>query len=305
MCERVSTVKSNSRVNVFYKHEGTDMDYMRLCIRTQYACTSNGKIMVGKDYWGGTENILFNPRKLSMPISGACYCPFDRLIGWLEGVIEAKDCVSVEWEAEGDNARLTYVNNQLVVEYCDGRQKPRYVRGEIGIDRDSLVRKFYQGFRRFVESSLYEPIRYEEALPLKEAIVMTLNNGMTVEELRGAVLGLDADMAEFMIRAFDFRFWIDESCPIWNVPAVEDVMVRLGTLLGIPRIEHEFLCIEYEDQPLRRSYIPKLWNHYSIKKRSEVLQEVLDWYATGRYGNKLRELRSPIVESWQLTNPAL
>lgn len=237
-----------ARIEVSFRHERHD--WLRMRVRAQGA----RPVYVRRE--GEPSAKHPRRRKLSLRLSSV-FCPFPDLIAWLEAMAAGVQECAFEWDAEGPMGRLEWECPFLSITWRDqGRTYALQIRGE----RRQVVAAFYQAFRGFMESSAYDPLRYEE-LRNGDRLVLMLRNELTEDELIGQLLERDAAAAEAKLAA------------IWPI--------------GPTALNPEAL-----------PWIDPGWRQWDTARRRAYLKEVFALGGPDWFGTNLRALRSEYVERW-------
>ncbi len=152
-----------------------------------------------------------------------------------------------------------------------------------------MVQTLYRSFREFVDSDSYDPISYEK-LPYGEVFDLVLIDGR--ENLVREITARDgADSYALIQTIMDFAYEYERGYPrrsdlaefirmsttYWDDSSIapDDVDEQIGDLLG------------------------KEWNDWTVDQRIRFVEEELFLFTgCGGFGENLRELRSPLIESW-------
>ena len=242
------------RVDVRFRHE--KHDWLRMLVRGYGESTTVTD--VDDDFEPTSSRVLeMTRRQLSCRISSV-FCPFRSLLAWLEAVATGVQECAFEWEAEGPFGRLAWNHLHLVLEWHEDDRKDGM---RIRAGRKQVVRAFYSAFRRFVESTEYDPLRYER-LRNGEAMVLKIEGRLTEDEFIGQLLILGGTEAEARLQE------------IWPLGELRD-----GGVVTRPWLE------------------PK-WDRWAIPARRDYLRKIFAMQGLGHWGAPLRSLRSEIVEQW-------
>ena len=203
------------------------------------------------------------------------FCAFGDFIAFLEAIAVGVQRCSFRWEAEGPEGRMSWSRSAsgmgtLGIQW--------YSRGDdidhgILVDRYQAVEALYGALRSFVDSSEYDPFRYE-ALSLGDAIEVTLQDG-TLADVAHLLAGLDALQVEDRLQRL-----------LANLHSRTDTW-RLQKWPGFQG--------EWKFELLR--LVPPAWDGWPMAERMARLSGLLDYRAGSWFGANLRKLRSPIVES--------
>jgi hypothetical protein len=206
---------------------------------------------------------------------------FGCLISWLEAVTCGVQECAFGWDGEGPDGELRWHDG-----WKSGTLKVTWTRGDrdhsARLNKAQMVRAFYESFRGYVASAVYDPLAYE-TLTVGETFVLVLE-GTGLDTLAGHLATLSGEVAE--------RF-VDEMLDL-----------ALDTARGYPRrariAEFTQRAMTHEvTMSAERRWIPVEWDQWSgSERRAYVMARV---YAGGTqigFGERLRELRSSLVEKW-------
>jgi hypothetical protein len=276
------------RIDVRFRHERHDWLCMRIRASTDRITTT----CLDNDYYPLATTTSPSRRVTVSVRLSSVYCPFTDLIHWLEAVAIGVSSCSFRWDAEGAEGSM-----QWGFIRCEdtGRFTLDWSRDDtelsISLSRDQMVRAIYQAFRRFVESSEYDPLRYE-SYRLGDRI--PLRSPYTEEEVIGQVLPMNARSADRHLQRI-----------LWGyVTNKRDRMLRKQFIatLSSNSVDPDTWG-EVVDDGLY--YLAPEWNHWPTEKRRKNLVWLLDGRQTGPWGSPLRQLRSEIVErylAWPAAN---
>lgn len=238
-----------ARVEVSFRHE--QYDWLRMRVRARAA----SPVYVYREDAPRAKH----PRRRNLSLRfSSVFCAFPDLIAWLEAMAAGVQECAFEWDAEGPLGRLEWESPFLNITWKE--QGYTYAL-EMRTERKQVVAAFYQAFRGFVESTAYQPLRYEE-VRLGDRLVLMLRNRLTEDELTGQLLERSAAAAEAKLAA------------IWPI--------------GPTALDPEAL-----------PWIDPSWQHWGIARRQRYLKEVFALGAMpGGFGTNLRTLRSERVEKW-------
>ncbi len=150
------------------------------------------------------------------------------------------------------------------------------------VDKAQMVRAFYASFRSYVESERYDPLAYEY-LDSGEVFGLVLE-GVDLGVLAEHMATLSRDMAEALVGAMlDLAADSDAGHP------------RRASLAGfMERAAHREVAEQEEHR-----WIAAEWEHWDFAERRRcILENICRRKPMIEFGEKLRELRSPLVEKW-------
>ena len=224
-------------LDVSFRHSDHDLVEMRIAAR--------GTV------WKETTH-----REISCWVSSV-FCPFASLVSWLEAVTTGVESCGFTWDAEGPTGKLELRWDLFTLTWdCRGTQVLHAT-----VDRRQVVKAFYFAFRRFVESSEYDPLWYER-VRIGEAYVLRGSRTFTEEELTEQLLTLDWAAADTRLES------------IWPTS------VPLGSCDGV------------------RPWAPREWDQWPLDRRGSYLREWFDELGDGADGGPIRAMRSQVVERW-------
>ncbi|MFC5440293.1 hypothetical protein [Rhodanobacter ginsenosidimutans] len=210
---------------------------------------------------------------------------FTDLVRWLEAVVcGVREC-AFGWDGEGPEGELRWVfdgrdNGFFVLDWSGTDRSPgRACR--VRLDQTQMVRSFYASFRGFVESDRYDPLDYE-SLDTGETLALVLD-GADPGRLADHVAMLPREQAEALL--------------------AEMLDLAYDRNAGYPRKASlaEFTQRAMQRPPDRRQgrWLSDHWDTWSQEERRRDFAENACRLPTNiGFGEKLRELRSPMVERW-------
>lgn len=206
---------------------------------------------------------------------------FGSMVSWLEAVTcGVQDC-AFSWDAEGPDGELRWQGP-----WEDGTLTMSWTAGEhdygLYVNKAQMLRAFYESFRSFVESERYDPLAYEW-LESGEVFALVLEGG-DLEGLADRMVTLSRDMAEALVAVMlDLAADLDAGQP------------RRASLAGfMERAAHG----EFDRREENRWFAAE-WEHWDFAERRRcILEETFKRRPMIELGEKLRELRSPLVEKW-------
>lgn len=213
---------------------------------------------------------------------------FEEMVRWLEAVVcGVREC-AFEWDGEGPEGKLRWFrgveeSGRLKLSWT-GNDESVAAEHEVRVNRAQMVRAFYESFRSYVESDRYDPIGYEKDLTAGEVFALVLKGG-----------DLDALAEAFTVRARE------------DAQALFDALSEraFDYDAGYPRALPLSAFIERAKMPIargsgdERQAFPGQWDDWDDAQRREDVADVFRSYVgwTG-CGERLRELRSEMVEKW-------
>jgi len=220
----------------------------------------------------------------------ATFCPFRDYIRFLEAVaLQVQEC-AFEWDAEGPEGRLEWRRRFIddtgfLTLKWDGsfRGHSHKFSHRMMLNTRQMVRMLYSAFRRFVESSEYQPMRYEK-MKIEETFSSVIKDA-TLDDLVKVVVDCSAQRAESLIYAIR--------------GAVSDC-VHDGARASYPLqyyIEKSVAPVDLDDF---NSWIDKQWDSWDQVRRASYLRETLFPWSDLVYwvGANLRGMRSTLIEEW-------
>ena len=229
--------------------------------------------------------------------SSICYF-FRGMVSWLEAVTCNVDECAFFWDGEGPEGELRWFRgvdgSGLLKMAWTGRHDSAAFAQDVRLERDQMVRALYQSFRSFVESDRYDPISYERLL-LGEVFDLVLIEGRQALALE--IAARDRPGAYALIQTIS-EFAHESK----NGPR------RRSSLAEFMRMSEAYWRCGSSDDELvvdaMSDLLGEMWNDWPTEERLRYVEEAI--YAARGYGGdgeKLRELRSHLVESW-LTDQA-
>lgn len=280
---------------------GTFYEYFDGYIRVSFAMAGYGDIYIDfalhgdaiattpcdENFVKGTPDIsLKNDATVRTWTSASMSYFFRDMFCWLESIVCGVQECAYEWDGEGPMGELRWFNRfdgsgRLKLSWSGNRNSPN-AEHELRVSKVQLVRAFYESFRHFVESDRYDPLDYER-LDAGEVFVLVLEDG-DLDALADHLATLERDAAESFI----------------------DAMLELAgdRNAGYPRRDSIAAFTERAtgreiDGPEERRWVPVEWTSWDFAQRRHYVVERI--YKGGTLigdGEKLRELRSPMVEKW-------
>lgn len=218
---------------------------------------------------------------------------FLSMLSWLEAVIcNVQEC-AFSWDGEGPDGVLRWFggpsdSGRLRLVWTGRRDSPAFEH-EVSLGKSQMVRTLYESFREFVESDRYDPINYERLL-YGEVFDLMLIGGRDslVKELAVrdrpdayalfcTIMGVAYRFKSGSPRRSDLAEFIQMSKIFWKGKSINADIVdeQISDLLG------------------------KAWNDWTVDQRSRFVEDKLFLVrGIAVFGESLRVLRSPLVESW-------
>lgn len=238
------------------------------------------------DDWQKAEPEFYQKDSIEFSVyMSSTFCPFKDFIRFLEAItIDVKEC-AFRWEAEGPEGEMRWERRFvedtgfLTVRWDSAKEKFNH---RMMLNTRQAVEMLYTAFRTFVDSSDYDPFRYER-LTYGESFVLIINDA-TLDDLCEALIPLKADAAEAVIqRLFDvvldrsFRGLLNQSFPVDYFLKTDDGTTKSN-----------------EQKPV----IESSWDTWDKEQRKANLKEIYTWQYLGPFGANLRQLRSTIIENF-------
>ena len=268
------------RIQARFSHD-TKFDYINLDIGLEGSITTTTEC---DDEWHLAEPKTSQGDRAEFTVyMSSVLCPFLDFIRFLEAIsIDVQECGFI-WDAEGPEGamrwrrRFLQDTGFLTVEWSSKEQ----FNHRMMLNTRQAVRILYGAFRAFVESSDYDPIRYEE-LTCGENFSLVLADA-SLDDLVRRVVTFDADKAEDVIQ----YLWDTVSC---RCEGGSKSTFSIDYFVGanVPKARSSA-----DD-----SWIKPEWNALSADQRVATLKTIFDWKSTSPSGANLRELRSKLVEDW-------
>ena len=274
------------QIDVAFKH-GYLSCFIDLRIRmadaivTTTPCDENWKLGKPTDHRenGIEESVCFS----------AIFCPFKDYIRFLEGVcLQIQEC-AFSWEAEGPEGRLEWKRRYLddtgfLTIKWDGCEKwnSSQFSHRMMLNTRQMVRMLYSSFRNFVESTEYDPVRYER-MNVGEGFSLILED-CSINDLAKIIVDYDLQRAESLLYQFR-KVFSDRQCDgerlVYPLKYYLDASV-------VPVVLDEL-----------NSWINKDWVCWTREQRMTELQKnIFEFEGLGWSGSNLRNLRSTLVEEW-------
>jgi hypothetical protein len=218
---------------------------------------------------------------------------FQHMVSWLEAVTcNVQEC-AFSWDGEGPEGELRWFGSpgnsgRLSLSWSGRHDSPSFEQ-EVRLKKSRMVQTLYRSFREFVDSDSYDPISYEKLLYSEVFDLVLIDGRETLVRELAARDGGDAyaliqtimDFAYEYKRGFPRRSNLAEfirmSTIYWDDRSIapDDVDEQIGNLLG------------------------KEWNDWTVDQRIRFVEDELFLFSgCGGFGENLRELRSPLIESW-------
>jgi hypothetical protein len=218
---------------------------------------------------------------------------FQSMVSWLEAVTcNVAECAFF-WDGEGPEGELRWLGGMsdsgtLSLTWRGRHDSPAF-KHKVRLRQSQMVQTLYQSFREFVESDRYDPISYEklhygEVFDLvliedRETLVRALaaRDRSEAYALIQTILGLAYEFKKGFPRRAELAEFIRMSKIYWEDRSTNanEVDEQIGDLLA------------------------EAWNEWTVDQRTRFVEDELCFFdGCGGYGERLRELRSTLVESW-------
>lgn len=225
--------------------------------------------------------------------SSSMSCFFYSMISWLEAVTRDVAECAFFWEGEGPDGELRWFrgvreSGLLQMKWTGGRDSKAFEH-QVRLNQYQMVKAFYQSFRSFVESDHYDPLHYEQ-LTLGEVFDLTVMDGRDacVQEIASRE---HLDAYALIRTIIDFAHDYEKEYPR-----------RLSLSELIKKSQTYWEKIQGNAEEISKQadhFLNTAWSSWTLEQRRRYATEELcslDGY--GDFGEKLRELRSPLIESW-------
>lgn len=238
------------------------------------------------DDQGGEEKLVRRRKKerTFTVYMSSVFCPFQDFIRFLEAItLDVQEC-AIGWDAEGPDGRMhwrrRYVQDVgfLTVEWDSSKVNFSH---QIKLNTRQTVKTFYSAFRSFIDSSDYDPLRYEE-LTHGESFALILSDA-SLDDLAARLVQMSAEAARVCLQAL--------------ANAVDDRHMK-----G-PKVSYPIAFFQQATEPVEASggyhdWIDPEWDNWDIHQRMNQLKELFSWKGMTWFGEKLREMRSKLIEDW-------
>ena len=218
--------------------------------------------------------------------SASVSCFFRDMISWLESIVcDVQEC-AYEWDGEGPTGELRWFNHfdgsgRLKLSWSGNHSSPE-AEHELRVNKAQLVRVFYEEFRHFVESDCYDPLAYEN-IDAGQTFALVLD-GSDLEALADHMATLPCDTAEAFIDAV-LELAGDREAGYPRRASISEFMAHAA---------HRKI-----DALEDRRRVPAEWERWDFaQRRCHVVKEVYKGGTCIGFGEKLRDLRSTLVENW-------
>jgi hypothetical protein len=257
-------------------------DYIKLDMRmdgditTTTECNLEGYLADPEQYQ--KEGVEFTVYMASV------FCPFPDFIRFLEAItLDVQEC-AFHWDAEGPDGEMRWERRYLedtgflTVNWCSNKDQFSH---RMMLNTRQVVRMLYSAFRSFVESSDYDPIRYEN-LSYGDSFALVISNA-SLDDLSDKLVQLDA---------------IDVEAVIQKLKGVVHERNIKGSKMSFP-VEYflegtEAIVPSSEQDPV---ILPE-WGSWDLAQRRVDLKDIFGWRYISNFGANLRQLQSTLVESW-------
>lgn len=220
---------------------------------------------------------------------------FRSMVCWLEAVIcDVHEC-AFGWDGEGPEGELRWLGGHdasgLLAVSWTGHRRAEAFSHRVRLNKRQMVQAFYQGFRDFVQSAKYDPIKYER-LTLREMLDLGLLGGCEAAEQE--ILQLNRLNAYALVQQLTAFIQTSER-KVQQRVSLPEVMQSAKTYWKSNSEEDAELLKRVSEM------FPEGWNEWMPEKRQQHLHTMLDssWF-WGGFGERLRELHSPRLEAWLL-----
>ncbi len=221
---------------------------------------------------------------------------FRGMVNWLEAVTcNVAEC-AFSWDGEGPEGELRWFDGMrdsgLLNLAWTGRRDSAAFEHQVRLNKQQMVRALYRSFREFVESDRYDPINYER-LVLGEIFDLVLNEGrdacvheiavrdrLEAYALIQTIVGFAHDREKKAPRQTSLLELMQQAQVYWKVLPVDEESLeeRISGLFDVT------------------------WNEWTYDRRRRYAEEELcSVGGYGEFGESLRTLRSPLIESWLAT----
>jgi hypothetical protein len=218
---------------------------------------------------------------------------FRDMVCWLEAVTcDVREC-SFLWTGEGPDGELRWFNRRddsgmLKLDWTGGYKSEPFTH-EVRLDKHQMVKSLYESFRHFVESDRYDPLEYER-LCLGEVFDLVVIEGRQAFAHEVALREqMDAHALLQTILQYAFRKEQRKSRQV----SLTDFVQRSGAYWEGHSSDDQSVI-----QTMTRD-LGQDWNCWSFERRQKQVEEEL--FPSGFFhcsGENLRQLRSPLIESW-------
>lgn len=218
---------------------------------------------------------------------------FLSMVNWLEAVTCNVDECAFSWDGEGPEGELRWFggtsdSGTLSLTWGGRHDSPAFEH-KVRLKKIQMVQTLYRSFREFVESDRYDPISYEKLL-YGEVFDLVLIEGC--ETLAKEIVVRDRLDAHALIQTIlDFAYEYKNGFPR---------RASLAEFIQMSKIFWENGSIDADviDEQIDMQ-IGKAWNESTIDLRSRFVEDELYLVsAFSGFGESIRKLRSPLVESW-------
>lgn len=260
----------------------SEFDYIKLDIRMNGDITTTTECNI-EGHWAEPEAHQKENVEFTVYMSSV-FCPFKDFIRFLEAItLDVQEC-AFRWDAEGPDGEMRWERRYLedtgflTVDWYSNKTQFSH---RMMLNTRQAVRMLYTAFRSFVDSSDYDPFRYEN-LSYGDAFTLVMSNS-SLDDLSDKLVQLDANAAEAVIQklhgSVQERYTKEEKLSF----PVEYFLERTD---GIPPSSEQDSMIRPE------------WDSWNLKQRRANLDTIFDWGYLSCFGANLRQLQSPLVESW-------
>jgi hypothetical protein len=208
------------------------------------------------------------------------WCPFGDFVRFLEAIVVGVQECAFSWDAEGPCGEMRWYDSgdrgMLKVVW---RSRGNSFNYQCSLAKRQVLEALYSGFRTFVDSPAYQPLRYE-SLTVGEGFDLVLEDA-SARDLAAALVPLDAERAMGVLEKVEHAIHVADAAA-----------VRMRFPLA------EFLAGE-DVAPCDENH-PAFagWEACDPSQRLALLHEFFGHDRSGWFGANLRKLRSRIVEEW-------
>jgi hypothetical protein len=213
------------------------------------------------------------------------YCPFTAFVQFLEAITTGVEECAFSWEGEGPHGTMRWHGHgsgSFTVHWHDSVDP---FRATTTLDRREVVAAFYRGFRSFVNSADYDPLRYER-LDWGDLGELALQ-GESRSDVANAAANLTRNHAWNLL---------------WLLHAAASSKKKTGVRTTNPLsfyLELAYLTSgQHNELDLR-------WQEWGRRARQSNVEKFLQYSShEGADGVNLRQLRSLRIEEWLAAAPA-
>lgn len=236
------------------------------------------------DNWQKSEPEFYQKDSVEFSVfMTATSCPFKDFIRFLEAIALGVQECAFRWDAEGPEGEMRWERRFIddtgfLTVLWSSEEEYNY---RMMLNTRQAVAMLYGAFRSFVESSDYDPVRWE-SLTYGENFELIINDA-TLDDLSEALVMLNAEAAEAVIQRL-LRVVSDRSFHPEKQSFPIEYFLKLDDAATIPS----------EPEPI----IEPDWDSWDKEQRKVSIKSIFDWPLASWMGSNLRQLRSTIIESW-------